>query len=61
MNFEPISTNKYMVIESKITGKRSIKPASFKINTNKHEVCAYGPTRDSCATAIFFMKPSKHS
>ena len=52
---------KFMVLESKATGKRCIVGSDFPFDKNLYEVCAYGPTRQSCYVALFYMKPSTHS
>jgi hypothetical protein len=53
--------DKFIILENKVTGERTVE----KYNKNEgicgdsFEVCGYGPTRESCITALFWMKPSE--
>ena len=49
---------KFMVLELKSTGKRCIVTSDFRFDKKLYDVCAYGPTRQSCHALMFLMKLS---
>ena len=54
---------RFVILESKITGQRTINPVVGGVvyeDNDEHEVCAFGPTRQSCVAVLFMMKPSKY-
>jgi len=51
--------DKFIILESKITGQRTVVP-NTAVPANDYEICGYGPTRQSCLSALFLLKPSKY-
>lgn len=54
---------RFVILESKITGQRSIKPIVHGVvyeDNDEHEVCAFVPTHQGCESVLFWMKPSKY-
>ena len=50
---------RFIILESKITGQRTVVP-STAVSVDEYEICGYGPTRQSCLSALFLLKPSKY-
>lgn len=52
---------KFVILENRKTGKRSIAENTPNIDFNLFEACGYANTRAGCYPLLFLMKPAKTS